>query len=805
MTQGNTHFNPAAVCNNARADNESVPDSRKFVLTPLAAAIVTALASAGPALAQDDSSGKLEEIVVTASKREMNMQDLAQSINVISTTDIKRQGLQGMEDFVRVLPGVSLASSMPGRNTIVMRGISTGTQEFRTDSQVAMYLDEQPITTISQQLDVRLIDIERVESLPGPQGTLFGSSSQAGTIRFITNKPNTDAASGQIDTGVYSINGGSESYDISGHINLPLSDNFAVRAVGYVDHQGGYIDNVLGTTLEGSGTNADVVENNFNEADYVGGRIAALWNVNENWDLYLSAIGQKLDSKGSWESDPALGDYKVSRFFKETRDDKWYQVSGTIQGDLGFAEVLSTTSYFERDIVYEWDNMVYEQWKDAYFAAYPLYNSDYTYGTTFNDQKVERFAQEFRLTSSGDSRLQWMIGAFYEDVTDGWFFGARNPDFVGTTAWYAAQAYAAYNVYNGYDTQYPLPATDIGYSNTFDKRIKQTAIFGELNYDLTDRWSVSFGARWFEFDRNESDNYQFPQGLPPAGSADTGGTYSSDSTESDTIFKVGTSFQLSDNKMVYFLVSEGFRLGGSNSQRAADTGLVPQRYDPDTMTNYEVGFKSQWLDDRLLINVSVFDMIWDDIQISQFSVGGRWWLRGTINGGKGEAKGAEITTTWNTTENLTLQFSAFFNDAKYTEDIVRFSDVVLAGSPMTWSADRKYNASIDYTINDVFGGNLWLRYDYYYESEKWDTLNNIVANNRSGLVPAYSISNAQIGLSRESGWDVTLIAYNVWDQRAVNWLVTNTNGAFFGDTRFANDRTYAAPRTVGLNFSKRFE
>ncbi len=167
----------------AAVSNDS--KSTKYVMQPIAAAVVAAL-NPGVVAAQDDDGARIEEIVVTATKREMNMQDLGQAITAITTEDIQRQAMQSMEDVMRVLPGVSLANSMPGRNSIIFRGISTGTQEFFTDSQVAVYLDEQPITTISQQPDVRVIDIARVESLPGPQGTLFGSSSQSGTIRYIT-------------------------------------------------------------------------------------------------------------------------------------------------------------------------------------------------------------------------------------------------------------------------------------------------------------------------------------------------------------------------------------------------------------------------------------------------------------------------------------------------------------------------------------------------------------------------------------------------------------------------------------------
>ena len=775
-------------------------------LTPLAAAIMSILYPGTAAIAQDSDSGRLDEIVVTATKREMNMQDLGQSITALTTDDLEKQSMQGMEDYVRALPSVTLANEIPGRNSVIMRGVSTGTQEFYTDSQVAIYLDEQPVTTISQQLDVRMVDIARIEVLPGPQGTLFGSSSQAGTMRIITNQPDNTQLSGQVDAALWSTSGGEESYDLSGWINLPLvSDRLAVRAVAFTSHEGGYIDNILGTTLEGSEDNSAVVEEDQNEFDNVGGRIAATWVIDDAWEIDASYIAQRSETSGSWDSDPALGDFRLVKFFKEYREDDWYQASATIRGDLGFAEVTGTASYFDRDIVYEWDNMVYEQWKDAYWGPYyALYDSDYTFGTTFNDQNVTRSAYELRLTSQGESRMQWMIGGFYEDTTNQWFYGAKNPDYVGTDSWYAAQYYAYYYNYLGYDVQYPLPPTDIGYSETYRNSIKQTAVFGELGFDLTDRWTVTVGSRWFEYDRDTRFLLQFPQGLPPFGSFDTGGRVESSGVESDTVFKFGTTFDLTDNLMVYGLYSEGFRLGGNNSQRAANTGFVPLVYESDKVENVELGLKSSTGDGRLVFNLTAFVMEWDQIQINQSSVGGQWWLRGTINGGKAESKGAEAYVTWQATDNLYLEATAFFGSPEFKDEVVRFSDVVPAGAPMVWAPKRKYKAAVEYMVPDVLGGDLWFRYDYSYEGEKWNNLSNIINNNTEGLVPSWSISNVHVGLDLEGGWNVQLTARNIWDKRAINSLYQDSSGELFGDPRFDNIRTYARPRTIGVTVRKRF-
>ena len=623
---------------------------REFPTTPLAAAIVTALYPASATLAQRAEGDRgLEEIIVTATRRELNLQEVAQSITAFSTADIERQALHNVEDVIGALPSVNLVNSMPGRNSIIMRGISTGSAEYYTDSQVAVYLDDQPLTSISQQVDVQLIDIARVESLPGPQGTLFGSSSQSGTIRYITNKPDPADFSAQFDGEVGAIKGGEESYFTSGHLNIPVGDNFAVRVVGFYNSEGGYVDNVLGEDFVGERDNSDVVEDDWNDYEIYGGRIAARWIINPQWETTLSLISQNSRAEGGWESDPELGDYKITRFFKEYRDDDWYQASLNVKGDLGFAELSATASYFDRDIAYEWDDQTYDQWRTAYYgASYPLYDTDYLIGTTYNWQDQQRYTYEVRLTSQGESRFQWMAGAFYEDVYDWWNYGKDLPGLTTTDAWAAAQDYACAAYDAGYDVACPLPDSDLYYENIFDKTIKQKALFGEVSYDLTERWSVTGGARWFEYDRREVDISMVPQGLPAAGGNADGGRFESTGSESDTVFKFATQYKFDDDRMVYFHYSEGFRLGGNNSARAAETGAIPLQYGPDKLENYELGLKSTWLDDRVQLNVSAFLMEWEDFQLNVDGPDTEiqstpFWVRGIINGRGAEQKGVEIS------------------------------------------------------------------------------------------------------------------------------------------------------------------
>ena len=803
--------------NRARAETADVPPTQPaFRLKPLAIAVI-AVHSPLAVVAQEqteeeDTIRTIEEVIVTATKREANMQDVAQSITAFTTDDLERLRARDMKEYIDALPSVALVNSVPGRNSVVFRGVSTGSSEYRTDSMTAVYLDEQPLTTNSQQVDPWLVDIARVEALPGPQGTLFGSSSQSGTLRVITNKPDPSGFGAQVDAAAYSTRGGEPSYDLSGHVNIPLADRFAVRVAAFASHEGGYVDNVLGRDLADTQDNADVVEDDFNEYEVSGGRVAASWELGDRWSVIAGIIAQNSSATGAWESDPSLGDFKIVKFFDEYRDDDWHQTSFTVKGDLGVAEFSATTAIFDRDIAYEWDNHVYEQYKDAYWGVYNgygLYNSEYTFGTTFNDQTQERLSQEVRLTSTGASRFQWMVGAFYEDVDDEWFYGAQNPALMDTIAWETANYYA-YTYYSAYDhIDYPLPASEIGYFNHFVRAVEQTAAFGELVYDLSDRLTTTVGLRWFEYDRNEYDQFHFPKGLPPLSGLDSDGAYTAAGVEQDTALKLSAQYILDDDRMAYFLFSQGFRLGGSNSQRAANTGLVPQKYGADILNNYEAGLKSEWFDNRLQLNVSAFYMVWEDIQIDNAGgVEDKWWLRGMINGDTARTMGVEVTWDASITDSLRFEGSIFLADPEFNSEFTLLSgEQITDGTTMPISPEFKYYFAVEYTIwnwNNI--GDLWVRYDTSHQSEVYNGLSSAIAEDPEGKQPSWTLSNFQVGIELPEGPQFMLEVNNVWDERTINYLDNGGNfqAAQFGDTRWHNVRSYVAPRSIGLSATFRF-
>jgi len=848
------------------SSNESLNTGRSYMLTPVSAAVIAALNPGAAALAQDSSqntSRGIEEIIVTATKRSIPLQDVPQSIQAFSQEDIEKMVMKNMEDYTRAAPSATLTASQPGKNVLTMRGISTSASEWRTESRVAIYLDEQPITSISNQPDVRMVDINRIEILPGPQGTLMGSSSMSGAMRIITNKPDFDGYSGQVQGTVSTTDGGDPSYDLNGVINIPVVDEkFALRLVGYASEDGGYVDNVLSQTVSGvpgahSGRvdNSDVAKDNQNEYAVQGGRLAALWQVNDKWTVDVGGIIQSSQSDGTWQSDDSLGDYKVARFYNEWRDDDWWQTSATITGDLGFAQFTSTTSYFERDTAYEFDNQYYNQWQTAYYGItwgenivdnyavnYPNYTPwaalfamryhwEYEFGHIYNEAEQTRFAQEFRLTSTTDSKLQWMVGAFYDDVYDTWLYGSVIPNLTDTVGWYWANYWSCYyaSMPNAEQWNCPIPDTDVTYVNQYKKWIEQTAVFGEFDYSITDDFVASIGVRWFRYDRDEYQLYEAPKGMIPVG------TYSRDwyapdftaqGTDEDTLFKFSLKYHINDDAMVYFTRSEGFRLGGQNSPKAVATGLVPLTYTSDTLTNYELGLKSEWWNNRIQLNLALFKIDYEDIQInaqppSTDDGSTPWWLRGTFNAGTAENIGLELNGSWLMTDNLKLEWSLYRARAEFTETTyLNPQDAIddpdnwwfQEGTRMPQSPELKYRLGVEYTVPGAFGlsSDLYLRYDMSYQGETfrqpqgWDS-----ENAADEIVPSWTTANIQAGLQFENELSVALFVRNVWNETASNyvgsdrwWLQTDIPGNTAGLQ--VQERTLQKPRTISLQLTKKF-
>ena len=407
--------------------------------TPIASAVLLALSSP-LALAQQDTTS-LGEVIVTAQKRSENLQDVPISLQSINEESLDELNIQNFKSYVQYLPSVSTQQSMQsgsGYNQVYMRGVATGGdgQAITSQPSVGTYLDEQPITTVRGNVDVHLYDIARVEALAGPQGTLFGASSQAGTIRIITNSPDPSGfASG------YSLEGNLVDSDEAGYVgegfvNIPMGDNAAIRMVGWAKHEAGWIDNVEGTrtylgnladpTDDSVVSNAEFAKDNYNTIDTVGARAALGINLGENWTVTPAVMYQKMEQEGSWGDDlndfQAAGKNKVMHFREEFFDDEWYSAALTIEGSISNLDVVYSGSYFNREDEGSSDYSDYAYFYDAYyttgyFAAMFIDNNGAPISRAMAytaDDYYTKTSHELRITTPQENRVRGLLGFFYQ-------------------------------------------------------------------------------------------------------------------------------------------------------------------------------------------------------------------------------------------------------------------------------------------------------------------------------------------------------------------------------------------------------
>jgi len=437
---------------------------QQFSRTSLAVAVSTACAAAPVAHAQTVA---IEEIVVTATKRAESIQDVPMSITAFGNDDIVREGFKQLEDYAGRIPALSFGTRHPGGSNVIMRGCAVSGIAFAANPTTAVYLDEQPITVAGFNPDPRLIDIERVEALSGPQGSLFGDASQCGTLRIITNKPDTTGFEGWVDLGASSVAHGDVGYDVSAMVNIPISDQAAIRLVGFQAEEAGYIDNVLGASPVGDvypkgrvGTfdNSEFVEEDVNTSTTTGVRANLRWLPTENWNVDIGAIYQKLEEDGFGDTDlpendlvaASLGEWQQLRYEEEDFEDEWYQLALTLEGRLGGADVVLATSFMNREYLFRadattylgsWQERYIPKWNDAadprdcYLsdacsAIYDFWPSQDPRAQVFSLGESDRTSIELRVATPSDSDSRWsgIIGAFYNKVEEHAHFASNVKD-----------------------------------------------------------------------------------------------------------------------------------------------------------------------------------------------------------------------------------------------------------------------------------------------------------------------------------------------------------------------------------------
>ena len=745
---------------------EKVHDA--VVKTTKATAIASAVLVSANTIAQDDMM--IEEVIVSAQKKTENLQNVPISVTTLSSDELDALNIKDFADYVLQLPAASAVQRRPGQGQIFMRGISDGgnSNQSLQGPAVAIYLDESPVTMIGDNLDVHVYDIERVESLTGPQGTLYGAASQAGNLKIITKKPTGEFDSG-FNLSAESTRGGDGSTMVEGFVNIPLSENAALRFVGFNDRDGGFIDSVNDSiTYPVSGitrSNEVFVEDNFNDAVKDGYRAALRVDLSENWKLDVNYMGQETSTNGVWDHNPdELGEYNVSRFYDDKTHDEWTRFSATVTGDLGFADLTFTTSSLERDfeVLSDYSHYSIDGYVEGYYTCY-----EYYFGPCVdpsiqfeNDTHQEYDTTEIRLSSKEGEKFNWIIGAFQtENVTDydsQWHVPAINPDAA-------------------------VPGSKDLYYQTDQVRAEdESAVFGEIYYQINDKMELTLGHRKFD---NETTLKGFvgtiwwPNSL--YGSTTRPDNVNSLYDGSDSISKVNLSYQIDNNSMIYITRSEGYRPGGAN--RTTQLGAT---YDADFLTSTEFGFKSISMDGRLRVNGAMYQMDWDDIQLGWFD--SSISLLGLVdNIGKANSNGFELDAKYILSDTVSVAVGYANNEAVLKEDYV-LRGVVEAkdGQDLPFTPDTKYNV----TINVDTGDTSSLQFNYVYVDEMW---NDLFYDDRE-MQDSYGIAN--LSFTTQVGENSTMQIYmdNIFDE--VAQLYINSED-------IQRLTTVNRPTTVGVKFS----
>ena len=719
---------------------EKVHDA--VVKTTKATAIASAVLVSANTIAQDDMM--IEEVIVSAQKKSENLQNVPISVTTLSSDELDSLNIKDFSDYVLQLPSVSAVQRRPGQGQIFMRGISDGgqTNQSLQGPAVAIYLDESPVTMIGDNLDIHVYDIERVESLTGPQGTLYGAASQAGNLKIITKKPSFEFDSGY-NMSAESTRGGDGSTMVEGFVNIPLSNNMALRIVGYNDRDGGFIDSVQDTItypVSGISKSSEVfVDDNFNDAVKEGYRAALRVDLNENWKLDVNTMGQQTSTNGVWDHNPdELGEYSVSRFFDDKTDDDWKRFSATITGDLGFADITFTTSSLERDfeVLSDYSHYSIDGFVEGYYTCY-----EYYFGPCVdpsiqfeNDTHQEYDTTEIRLSSKENEKLNWIIGAFetenINEYDSQWRVPGINPDAA-------------------------VPESDDLYFQTDQIRVdEESAIFGEIYYQLSDKIEITLGHRSFD-NKTSLKGFAGTIWWPTSiyGSSTRPDNVNSLYDGSDSTSKFNLSYQIDNNSMIYITRSEGYRPGGAN--RAPQLGST---YDADILTSTEFGFKSISMDGRLRFNGAMYQMDWEDIQLGWFD--SDISLLGLVdNIGKANSNGFEFDAKYILNDTTTVSFGYANNEAVLKEDYYyRGSLEARDGQDLPFTPDTKYNLLVNVDTSDK----SYVQFNYVFVDEMW---NDLFYDDRV-LQDSYGIANLSFTTMIGDNASLQIYMDNIFDEVA---------------------------------------
>ena len=751
-----------------------------FKKSRLHLAVVGVLASSQVAVAQqnDPQERQIESIQVTATKRTESIQDVPVAVTALSGENLENLGISSFQDYIEFLPNVTFQGTGPGQNEVYIRGAATTQTGIAVSSvqalqpSVAIYLDEQPVSMQGRNLDVYATDLQRVEVLPGPQGTLFGASSQAGTVRLITNKPNHDGFSAGFDTDFSTTSGGDFSTAVESYVNFSLSDELAVRIAAYTDHQGGWIDNVLNVPGEGgyvgsavhidraSGggllsdpantpvdapTNGELVEDDYNDATYNGVRLSGSYIFNDEWELLVQHTEQTLETEGVFAYDPSYeGEESTSRFEPETNEDEFGLTTWTLEGRLKQLEVVYAGGYLDREITSTVDYIGYTN--GGAYSAY--YACNYGASVAAEDERCynpegfykeltenSRFTQELRFNTPAENDWRVTAGVFYDTV---------EVNSIGLFQLGAADKFSDWDRVlpgnDGINSSGSGFGPEVSFVNDVSHEMNQIAVFGQFEYDITDKLTVAVGARWYEvediykgsttsedvtarinafgggeegirayFSEAEADSIlaAINSGQLDASLLNGDGTLEVD----DTIFRFSVDYKLNDDVLLFANYSEGFRppvtarTGGALARNqtagsAFEGYRIPVYALTDTLDNIEFGMKGDFFEGVLRFNATAYFSQIDDLQTSRFDPTNIAFFYFTDNVGEAEIRGLDADFTWLATDDWVISGAFSLLDTEITRLNSTMNNLAPpVGSSLPYSSD--------------FSGNLRAR--YYFE------------------------------------------------------------------------------------------
>ena len=807
--------------------SRKLPRRRPLTLALTAALAHGALIGVGVANAQEaDEASRLDAVTVTATRRAESVQEVPLNITALDGDILRDEGIGNLAEIGRSVPGLYVLDQ-GGRasSQIIVRGLNAdpiAASEALGNGgggTVATYVGEIPL-----YVDLRLEDIERVEVLLGPQGTLYGAGTLGGAIRYIPKRPSFDGNELQVRSSIYDLAHSSDlGFSTGVTANIPLSDTFAFRmSLDYVDDPG-FIDydflviNPGVSDPEPNFNDPNAVAANLRrkeDADFqeiLSGRVGLRWQPNESVDANLTYYFQDHESGGRTQNHEVAfgtGRYTSAHRYEEPNDRRNELLALEVVADLGFAELTSATGYSKYDEVGQRDQTDLLITLEYSYEAFPSFSA-----FTREDQEESTFNQELRLVSTSDGPLNWIVGGFYNRLDVDAFsreFTPGYPEYLGGSR-----------------------PDNLEYFSVNKTELEEMAIYGELGYDITDQWQVTVGARYYDYTLDTQDAVDFPLFNSIFGDAGPTDIFldfqQGGQSDNGSLFKFNTSYQFTPDLLGYFTISEGYRIGNSNGVAPCPDPLPDNQiacglpdelqYFPDKTTNYEVGIRSQWLDRRLTINGAIYYIDWEDPQLAGTTDNAA--LPITLNGNGAESRGVELSFDALLSNSLSLRGSFAYTKAELSED---------APALLNTFSPPGFGPRID--VDGLAGdrlpgspevqGSLYLSYDTVVGSD-WDLRLNYGVNGIGDILTrtggradgerlgGFSVHNASATLTG-GNWSLQLYAKNLWDKYAITGVratrasvqtVADENGDPVTVRRYYHD--VLRPREIGLRLIYDFE